>query len=90
MKAIRAITLREGRPDREVTHYLQRYYMTTDEAAMKMLNYLKRPFREAYVFTYFQGKQLMQPWLQGTDRFSVFRRFLTEQLYPSELVLERT
>ncbi|MEO8971675.1 MAG: hypothetical protein ABI406_08765 [Ktedonobacteraceae bacterium] len=82
--------LREGRSDREVTHYLQCYFMTTDEAALKMLTYLKRPFREAYVFTYFQGKQLMQPWLRGADRFSVFRRFLTEQLYPSELVLERT
>ncbi len=82
--------LREGRPDREVKQYLMRYYMTNDEVAAKMLNYLKRPFREAYVFTYFRGRQLMQPWLQGADRLAVFRRFLTEQLYPSELVVEHT
>ncbi len=80
--------LREGRPDNEVKQYLMRYFMTTDEAAVKMLNYLKRPFRETYVFTYFSGRQLMQPWLQGADRLAVFRRFLTEQLYPSELVRE--
>lgn len=82
--------LREGRSDKEVANYLMRYYMTTDEAAVKMLHYLKRPFREAYCFTYFHGKRLMQPWLQGSDRLSVFRRFLTEQLYPSELVKEAT
>ena len=39
-------------------------------------------------FTYFYGKRLMQPWLQGAGRLAVFRRFLTEQLYPAELVKE--
>lgn len=43
---------------------------------------------EAYVFTYFYGKQLMRPWLQEADRLTVFRRFLTEQVSPSELVKE--
>ncbi len=82
--------LREGRSDSEVKQYLMRYFMTNDEVAAKILTYLKRPFREAYAFTYFYGKRLMQPWLQDNDRLAVFRRFLTEQLYPSELVKEAT
>ncbi len=28
----------------------------------------------------------MKPWLQGPDRLNIFRRFLTEQVYPSELL----
>ncbi len=45
-------------------------------------------FVDYYIFTYFYGKRLMQPWLQSADRLAVFRRFLTEQLYPAELVKE--
>ena len=56
-----------------------------NEKASKMLEFLKDPSREAYIFTYFYGKQLMQPWLQGEDRRDVFRRFLTRQLNPSDL-----
>lgn len=81
--------LREGCSDSEVKQYLVRYFMTNDEVATKILTYLKRPFRETYSFTYFSGKQLMQPLLQGADRLTVFRRFLSEQVYPSELVSGR-
>jgi hypothetical protein len=58
------------------------------EAVLKeqRLASLQRPFRESYIFTYTAGAALMKPWLQGTDRFSVFFRFLTEQLTPSALV----
>lgn len=76
----------EGLSDKEVIQYLSRYLMLSDDRAAKELAYLKRPFRESYIFTYSSGKRLMQPWLQGSDRLSVFRRFLTEQIYPSELV----
>ncbi len=48
--------------------------------------FLQDPFREAYIFTYSYGRNLMRPWLAGANRLDVFRRFLTEQLYPSELV----
>jgi hypothetical protein len=83
-----AFLLHEGRPDKEVVQYLIQYSLVTDEEAHKFLEFLKVPFQEAYIFTYFYGKQLMQPWLQGTDKLQTFRRFLTEQVYPSELVKE--
>lgn len=82
-----AFLLREGRSDVEVTQYLMKYMLETEEQARKFLDFLKVPFQEAYIFTYFYGKLLMNPWLQGPDRANAFRRFLTEQVYPSELVM---
>jgi hypothetical protein len=81
-----AFMLNEGRPDSEVIQYLKKYEMLNDEEAQKGLEFLQDPFREAYIFTYSHGRNLMRPWLEGADRLDVFRRFLTEQLYPSELV----
>ena len=71
-------------------HYLIKYSVVTDEEARRFLEFLKVPFQEAYIFTYFSGRQLMKPWLQGPQRWNAFRRFLTEQVYPSELVKEIT
>jgi hypothetical protein len=81
-----AFLLREGRPDEEVARYLIKYSPVSEQEALRFLRFLKVPFQEAYIFTYFAGKQLMAPWLQGPDKWSAFRRFLTEQVYPSELV----
>ena len=81
-----AFMLNEGRSDKEVKQYLLKYTMLPDEYIQKQVEFLKVPFQEAYIFTYFYGKQLMQPWLQGADRQEAFRRFLTEEVCPSELV----
>ncbi len=78
--------LHEGRSDEEVMKCLLHYTLEPEERLRKLLELVKIPLMEAYIFTYFYGKQLMQPWLQGDDRLAVFRRFLTEQVYPSELV----
>ncbi|MCZ7567306.1 MAG: hypothetical protein M5U01_01745 [Ardenticatenaceae bacterium] len=81
-----AFMLDEGRPDEEVMRYLMKYTLEPEERARKRLEFLKVPFMQSYVFSYFYGKRLMQPLLEGPDRLTVFRRFLTEQLYPSLLV----
>lgn len=78
--------LSDGRPDDEVKQYLMRYRLIPEEYARKDLEFLRDPFREAYVFTYFYGRRLMKPWLQGDDRQQVFKKFLTEQICPSDLV----
>jgi hypothetical protein len=83
-----AFLLHEGRSDEEVMQYLIKYSMLPYEEALKYLEFLKVPFQQAYIFTYFYGRQLMKPWLQRPDRLTLFRRFLTEQVYPSELVKE--
>lgn len=78
--------LSDGRPDEEVKQYLMRYGLMPKEYAQKNLEFLRDPFREGYIFTYFYGRRLMKPWLQGDDRLQVFTRFLTEQICPSDLV----
>ncbi|MHB8599769.1 MAG: hypothetical protein ACYDER_23555 [Ktedonobacteraceae bacterium] len=83
-----AFMLNEGRPDSEVIQYLKKYQMLNDEEAQKDLEFLHDPFREAYIFTYSYGHNLLRPWLEGDDRLDVFKRFLAEQFYPSELVKE--
>ena len=81
-----ALLLNEGRPENEVQNYLKAYLRLSARQAEQGLASLQRPFRESYILTYTAGAALMKPWLQGTDRFSVFFRFLTEQLTPSALV----
>jgi hypothetical protein len=81
-----AFMLHEGRSDEEILRYIAKYVMTTEEESHKFLEFLKAPLVESYIFTYFYGRELMRPLLQGADRQAVFQRFLTEQLYPSELL----
>ncbi len=76
----------DGRPDDEVKQYIMKYALLPEEYAQKDLGFLRDPFREGYIFTYFYGKRLMKPWLQGDDKQQVFKRFLTEQICPSDLV----
>lgn len=76
----------EGRSDEEVVKYLSRYALMPEARARKAMEFLKSPLWRAYTFTYFYGKKLMMPLLQGPDRLAVFRRLLTEQVYPSLLV----
>lgn len=78
--------LSEGRPEEEVRQYLVKYSFLPEEYAQKAIDFLKVPFQEGYIFTYYYGKQLMKPWLAGPDRQAVFKRFLTEQMCPSDLV----
>lgn len=78
--------LSDGYSDEEVKQYFIRYRLLPEEHAQKSVDFLKEPFREAYTYTYFYGKVLMKPWLEGPDRLQVFKRFLTEQLCPSDLV----
>ncbi len=84
-----AFLLHEGRSDEDVMDYLIKYSAISAEEAHQFLDYLKVPFQQAYIFTYFYGRQWMGPWLQGPDKWDVFRRFLTEEVYPSELVKAR-
>lgn len=80
--------LSDGRSDDEVKQYMMQYGLLPEEYARKNLEFLRDPFREGYTFTYIYGRRLMKPWLQGDDRHQVFKRFLTEQICPSDLVSE--
>jgi hypothetical protein len=72
--------LREGRPKMEVQDYLAKYMQPVG-----IVDHLLLPFHDVYVCTYYYGKQLLEPWLQGPGRREAFRHFLTEQVYPTDL-----
>jgi len=76
-----ALMLREGRPKEEVQDYLVKYMQPAG-----VVEHLELPFQDVYTCTYYYGKQLLQPWLQGADRWEVLRRLLREQVLPSDLV----
>lgn len=78
------LMVREGCSEEKVQEYLTRYMQP-----VRLLDDLKMPFFDSYVCTYYYGKHLLSSWLQDADqarRQDMFRRFLTEQLDPSELV----
>ncbi|MSP14789.1 MAG: hypothetical protein EXR62_17745 [Chloroflexi bacterium] len=77
--------IQQGQPDAAIIAYLMKYTFASAERAHKRLEGLKSPFMRPYIFSYIGGKRLMSPLLQGNDRQVVFRRFLTEQIYPSLL-----
>jgi len=77
--------LGEGRTPAEVLDYLMRYALLSEGAARRELASLQRPFHEATIFTYFHGRRLLEPLLQGPQRKARLRQFLTEQTAPSDL-----
>lgn len=77
--------LNEGRPDTEVRDYLMLYALMDDEAAHRQLASLQRPLRETYIFTYFYGRRLLEPILQGPQRRERLHQLLTQQITPSDL-----
>ena len=80
-----ALLLDEGRSEQEVAQYFTKYLLLEEKRAVQMVTHLKHPIRGRNELTYANGQKLMRPWLQGTDRHAVFRRFLTEQFTPSQL-----
>jgi hypothetical protein len=80
-----ALLLDQGRPEQEVVQYIARYMLYTEDEAARMIAYLQTPMAGLYNLTYVGGQKLMRPWLQGSDRLTVFRRFLTEQITPAQL-----
>lgn len=77
--------LGEGRPRAEVLAYLMRYALLSEDAARRELAALQRPFYEANIFTYFYGRRLLEPLLQGPQRKVRLYQLLTEQTAPSDL-----
>ncbi|NPV75438.1 MAG: hypothetical protein HPY59_03590 [Anaerolineae bacterium] len=80
-----ALMLWDGRSDEELVAYAMAYTPFTGEQIRRTVQSLKSPLRQIYAFTYSQGKRLMRPLLQGANRWQVFRRLLTEPVYPSLL-----
>jgi hypothetical protein len=77
--------LDEGRPEQEVVQYCSRRILLTEDRVAQIVAHLRHPIWGLYNLTYAAGQNAMRPWLQGSDKVAIFRRFLTEQLVPSQL-----
>ena len=77
--------LSEGCPDDEVLAYLMRYALVGEETARRELASLQQPFSRGNIFTYFHGRRLLSPLLQGPQRKVRLYQLLTEQTSPSDL-----
>ena len=80
-----AFLLDESRSDEEVVRYLERWTFMNEKEALRVLPSPRRPFAEAYIFCYDHGRKLLEPRMEGPDRYGFVRRLLTEQLCPSDL-----
>lgn len=81
-----AMLLDEGRPEQDVVQYLATHLLVAPDRVAQMVTHLQHPIWGRNELTYLSGKKLLQPWLEGADKRTVFRRFLTEQITPSQLV----
>ncbi len=81
-----AMLLDEGRPEQDVAQYFTTHMLLAPDQAAQMVALLKHPIWGRNILTYISGQKLMQPWLEGADKQAVFRRFLTDQIVPSQLI----
>jgi hypothetical protein len=73
-----------GASDEEAVEYLMRWGLRSRPHAEKSLSFVQDPTWRAYVATYSDGRRLCEEFVAGDlDRF---RRLLTEQLVPADLV----
>jgi hypothetical protein len=80
-----ALMLEDGRSEHETVAYLKQYALIDEAAAIRTVSGLRLPLREAYIFTYHYGLQLLEPWLGQEGRETALERLLTRQILPSNL-----
>lgn len=74
---------RQGASPDEVMAYALAYTLYSEDQVHLMLRSYRSPLMQIYAFTYSHGKRLLQSALQGENRLDIFRRLLTEPVYPS-------
>lgn len=68
----------------EETVYLTRWSLTSEQRAAKTVAFLIDPLWRSYLTTYTDGERVCAAWVDGDPQR--FRRLLTEQLTPADLV----
>lgn len=81
-----ALLLDEGRTVSEAVRYITKNTLHTEEQAGYAVKSLQRPFCEAYIFTYYYGRKLLEPILSGPQKQEKLKGLLTEQTCISDLL----
>lgn len=78
----------EGRPVDEVRAWAREVSALDEQQLDHAFRGLTHPLFSTYPFTYTEGAGLIRPWLETTGQTAGFRRLLSEQLSPAQLLAE--
>jgi hypothetical protein len=70
----------------EAIDYLQKYLLIDEKKAKQYFRFIDDPFWKTYVFTYSAGYRLIKQATSGKEKLPLFKRLLTEQLLPEDIV----
>ena len=74
----------QGAGEEEAFEYLKRWALMSDRRATQGMRFITDPIWRSYVTTYADGYRVCRDWVDGDP--ARFRRLLTEQLTPADLV----
>lgn len=76
----------QGAGKDEIVSYIQSYGLSSEDEALKRIEFLSQPFQRSYIFTYYYGGELLDALFAGQDdRDYWFRRLLHEPATPSQI-----
>ncbi|MGW5642547.1 DUF885 domain-containing protein [Saccharopolyspora sp. NPDC003752] len=82
----------DGADEAEVSAYLQRWLLMSDQRARHLVRFMRDPLWRAYTTTYVEGYRLLRRWLEnrpaGTSSADRYRRLLDEPLVPEAVRAE--
>ena len=80
-----AIMLDEGRDEKEVKNYIQKYTLQPEYMINHVIKNLKSSsLKRVYAFTYYHGKKIVQNYLeQSEDKLPALNYLMKNQIYPS-------
>ena len=82
-----AILYHTGQLNEEQTvDYFRTYALNSEQGANQSFRFINDPHFPSYVHTYSLGYDLIEQATNGGDKMPLFRRLLTEQLLPSDLM----
>ena len=69
----------------EISLYAQKYDLSTEKEAGKMIEFISNPLYRSYIFTYAVGYELLEELFAQGDREQYFARILREPVTPAQI-----
>src|SRR6266498_3057126 len=73
----------QHKSDDEISQYLQRYGILTEQRARHIIKFISNPLDRSYIFTYHIGHDLLEELFQHGNRDHYFKRLIEEPVTPS-------
>ena len=73
----------QNKSPEEISGYLQRYALVSEERAKHLVRFVSDPFSRSYIFTYDSGRDLLEELFKHGNRDQYFRRVIEEPVTPS-------